>query len=457
MRKETTPEERRTYIGRLYEAYLRNRQVITDSRKAEPGTMFFALKGVHADGNDFVADVLAHGCGAVVTSDRKWAGDPRCFFTTNVTGTLQRLAAFHRSRFDIPVIGVTGSNGKTTTKELTCAVLRTAFRVHATTGNLNNHLGVPLTLLAMPDDTEAAVVEMGASHAGEIAELCRMVRPTHGIVTNVSQAHIGEFGSFETICRTKQALYRSVASRHGMLFVWAEHPLLPGMVAHLHTPKTFYAVNQPFVKGAKGRELRIRHACTAQVLSEEPSLRLRLSDAEGRTADAEMQLVGGYNAPNAAAAAAVGLHFGIPLDRIAGALSAYCPQNNRSQLVRTERNLLWVDCYNANPTSMTLSAESFLRRSEPGKMLILGDMGELGDQAPEAHRQVLEKVSLHGGAEIFTVGPQFAAAAQGLPRVRSFAALEELQELLAAGKPAGRFILLKGSRTARLEKLLELL
>ena len=442
-------------MPRLYDAYLNNRQVVTESGKAGPGTMFFALRGSRFDGNDFVDGVLAQGCRAVVTSDIRRRDTPGCLWVADTLCALQALAAWHRQRIGVPVVGITGSNGKTTTKELVCAVLRTGFGVHATAGNFNNHIGVPLTLLAMPEDAGIAVVEMGANHAGEIAELCRIVQPTHGIVTNVSAAHIGEYGSLETIYRTKRALYASVAARKGVVFAWAGHPLVMKMISHLPVRKVLYSVGEPFVRSSRGRRLAIRYACTAEVVSEEPYLTVNLSDAEGRTVSCATHLIGAYNAPNLAAAACVGLHFGLELRQIAEGISAYVPANNRSQLLRTGRNLLWVDCYNANLTSMALSVKSFLHRSESGKMLILGDMGELGALCDAEHRKVLADIPPQDGLEIWTAGAAFAAAAaaSGRTDVHAFASTEELQAYLRRNLPEGRFILLKGSHSMRLDSL----
>ena len=441
-------------MSRLYNAYLDNRQVVTESAKAVPGTMFFALRGSRFDGNDFVGEVLAQGCRAVVTSDSRWRDTPSCLWVPDTLRALQALAAWHRQRMDVPVMGITGSNGKTTTKELICAVLRTAFRVHATAGNFNNHIGLPLTLLAMPEDAEIAVVEMGANHAGEIAELCRFAQPTHGLVTNVSATHIGEYGSMETIYQTKRALYASVAARKGVIFAWTGHPLVMKMTTHLAVRKAFYGVGQPSVQ-PRGR----RCACTAEVMSEEPYLTVKISDAAGDEVSCATHLIGAYNVANIAAAACVGLHFGLDLRQIAEGISAYVPANNRSQLLRTGRNLLWVDCYNANPTSMALSVQSFLRRSEPDKLLILGDMGELGALADAEHRKMLADIPPQKGLEIWTAGSLFAAAAAAVGRtdVRSFATTEALQAYLRQNPPEGRFVLLKGSHSMRLDLLVECL
>ncbi|MBR3287559.1 MAG: UDP-N-acetylmuramoyl-tripeptide--D-alanyl-D-alanine ligase [Bacteroidales bacterium] len=439
-------------MPRLYSAYLDNRQVVTESSKAVPGTMFFALKGSRFDGNDFVGEVLAQGCRAVVTSDPRWQDAPGCLWVVDTLRALQALAAWHRQRIGVPVIGITGSNGKTTTKELVCAVLRTAFRVHATAGNFNNHIGLPLTLLAMPEDTEIAVVEMGANHAGEIAELCRIAQPTHGIVTNVSATHIGEYGSMETIYQTKRALYASVAARRGVIFAWTGHPLVMKMASHLAVRKEFYGVGHPTMQ-QRGHRL----ACSAEVVSEEPYLTVGISDAAGNGVSCATHLIGAYNVANIAAATCVGLHFGLDLRQIAGGISAYVPANNRSQLLRTGRNLLWVDCYNANPTSMSLSVQSFLHRSEPDKLLILGDMGELGAQADAEHRKMLSDIPPQDGLEIWTAGGLFAAAAATVGRsdVRAFPTTDALQAYLRQNPPEGRFILLKGSHSMRLDRLVE--
>jgi len=437
------------FTDALYDAYLNNKQVITDSRQAAPGTMFFALKGTRADGNAFVADVLARGCRAVVTSDRRWQDEPGCFCTDDVLAALQALAARRRMDFRGPVVGITGSNGKTTTKELTCAVLRTAFRVHATSGNFNNHLGVPLTLLAMPDDTGVAVVEMGANHTGEIAGLCRMVCPTHALVTNVSKAHIGEFGSFEHIVHTKRALYESAAAQHGTLFAWTGHPQVVEMVRDLPGQHVFYGTEAPDEGG-------LVPACRVRVLSEEPALTVEVTPRGGTPRRVPMQLVGGYNAPNVAAAACIGFHFGLSPEQVAEGLASYVPSNNRSQLLETARNLLWVDCYNANPASMALSVASFLRRSEPCKMLILGDMGELGPASAAEHRQVLDAIPA-GQTEVLTVGACFAEAAAGRTGVRSFACTGDLQAFLAQQPVTHHFVLLKGSHSMQLDSLIPLL
>lgn len=431
-------------ISELYDLYTAHPAVTTDSRHIPEGAIFFALRGPSFDGNAFAAEALRKGAALAVVNDPEaipsGTNPGRDYFLVdNVLQTLQELAAMHRTRLGIPILAITGTNGKTTTKELVHAVLSQKYRVYATQGNLNNHIGVPLTLLAMPAGIEFGIVEMGASAPGEIAALCRIAKPDYGIVTNIGKAHLEGFGDEEGVKAAKGELYDRLAADGGVAFVRQDDATLAAMAAQRPTLKT------------------VRYGAEA---------------ADGL----KSQLVGNYNRFNIAAAATIGRHFGVGEKELYGAIRDYAPTINRSQIIRTKNNIVIADCYNANPSSMRASVENFL--AEPlgrrtARVLILGDMLELGEWSAEEHAAVVRLALQGAGAsgaaplpagtatQLLLVGPEFARAVAALPRkpaaTELFASREELLERLRTRPVENALVLLKGSRGIGLEKALEAL
>ena len=435
----------------LYEWFKQCSGVTTDSRDIRPGVMFFALKGERFDGNDFALQALEAGARYAVVDRPTLAGTRvgrggrrRCIVVENVLSSLQQLAAWHRSRFDIPVIGITGTNGKTTTKELVSAVLERRFNTVSTRGNFNNHIGLPLTLLSMDGKTRMCVVEMGASNPGEIALLASLARPTCGIVTNVGHAHLEGFGSFERIKKTKGELYDFLRQSGGLVFYNADNPLLGEMLSARSGLRTLaYGVRH------EGAEV-------LPVTMEEPFLRLRIRP-DGPVA--QTSLMGSYNADNVLAALCVARHFSVPEADALAAVAAYIPQNDRSQLVRTQHNVLIVDAYNANPTSMRTALDSFAASGFPDRTVILGDMLELGAVSEQEHRDIAQR-AMEVAETVFLAGGEFSAASASLQadgRMRLFPDTDALRAFLQENPLSGRTILVKGSHGMHLERLRELL
>ena len=386
--------------------------------------------------NAFARSALEQGCRYAVVDEAQYATDDRFILVDDVLRTLQQLAAHHRRTLGTTIIGITGTNGKTTTKELVAAVLREKYRILYTQGNLNNHIGVPLTLLRLRPEHQLAVVEMGASHPGEIAELCEIARPDYGLITNVGEAHLEGFGSFEGVKQTKAALYAFVAHHGRGAFVNTDNPHLMEMAKALQPDLRV----QPYVPG------------TVTECSPFLHMELQASCALCGAFPVHTRLIGAYNAENVRAAATVGSFFDLTDTQIRHALEHYEPQNNRSQLVRTGRNTLIVDAYNANPVSMEAAIRSFARMEAPHKMLILGEMGELGVQSGEEHRRIMQLIHENGFDHVLLVGGQFQRIAPPYP---CFPDVDALREYLHLHQPDGCCILIKGSRTNRLETVVE--
>ena len=428
----------------LYSHYLAaGGQVSTDSRQPQPGTLFIALNGPSFRGADFAAAALAKGASHAVVNDAELAATDPARYTCvpDPLLALQELARHHRQQCAIPVLAITGSNGKTTTKELLTAVLAQQFRVLATAGNLNNHIGVPLTLLRLrPSEHDFAVIEMGANHQREIAAYCEWALPTHGLITNIVKAHLEGFGGPEGVAKGKGELFDYLAHTRGVAFVNTLDPKLPGLAAAVPTRLTYPGPADTY---------------PATLLAADPALALRLADGT----DVAVQLTGDYNFPNLAAAAAVGLHFGISPQKIAAALAQYNPQNNRSQLLRTAHNDLLLDAYNANPTSMAAALRSFAARPVAAgqtKLVVLGDMFELGDDSAAEHHQLGELLAEISLAALL-IGPEMAAAARAAATARHFATKAEAAAWLRQHPVRGQQVLVKGSRGMALETLVELL
>ena len=430
----------------LYQKYLAcGGRVTTDSRAIAGGEIFFALRGENFDGNDYAAKALESGAAwAVVNDDAELPADARFIRVADPLQTLRDLAIWHRTHVrdgKLPVLGLTGTNGKTTTKNLIAAVLAKKYRVTATKGNLNNDIGVPLSLLSITPDTEIAVIEMGANHPDDIAKLVRVSQPDYGLITNVGRAHLLGFGSFEGVKAAKGELYKWLGSHRGsVIFLNEDDPDLREMAAKQPCHTFGYGI------AAQG----------AQILPAtpgEPFLRIQLGAELIRT-----QLVGAYNATNVLAALAVGDYFGVPRADAIAAIAEFAPDNNRSQMVRTQANTLIVDAYNANPSSMRAALDNFRHVQAPRKLALLGDMRELGEESLAEHQKVVRQ--LRGdGLPACLVGEEFRRALESLEPGDEpwFADSAALAAHLAAHPVRDAVVLVKGSRGIQMEKVLPVL
>lgn len=427
-------------VKEIYSIFQKCTGVTTDSRKCGPGLMFFALKGERFDGNEFVRGALEQGCPYAVMDNAALydAQDPRMILVDNVLNTLQQVAALHRRTLGTTVIGITGTNGKTTTKELTNAVMSTTYNVLCTQGNLNNSIGVPLTVLGLKPEHEYAIVEMGASHPGDIRELVLVSQPDYGLITNVGKAHLLGFGSFEGVKRTKGELYDWLREHGGTAFVNRDNEHLQQMCKGL-----------PLIEyGKPGHEGML---IEGEVLECNPFVKFRWRSAKGEWHIVQTNLIGAYNVDNALAAITIGLKFGVKEQDASDSVADYMPQNNRSQLTETGRNSLVVDAYNANPTSMAAALENFSMIKAQDKMLILGDMRELGEASDAEHRKIVEEIVKYGFTQVWLVGSEFAKAADG-SGFRLFADVDEVNRALETEKVSGKTILIKGSNSIGLTK-----
>ena len=431
-------------IASLYEIFQKHPVVTTDSRDCPAGSLFFALKGESFDGNKFAQSALEQGCAYAVVDEQEYAvdGDDRFIVVDDVLECLQQLARHHRRTLGTRIIGVTGTNGKTTTKELIAAVLSEKYNVLYTQGNFNNHIGVPKTLLRLTPEHDIAVVEMGANHPGEIHTLVNIVEPDCGIITNVGKAHLEGFGSFEGVLHTKGELYDFLRTReNSVVFIDAGNVHLKGIANGLKQ-----------VEYGLGSDERL--TANGEVVECAPFVKLRWRHGGGAWNEVQTQLIGIYNALNMLAASCIGLYFGVSETQISHALAQYKPTNNRSQLTVTQHNHLVVDTYNANPTSMTAALLNFKEMKVPNKMVILGDMRELGSSSREEHQKVVDLLSTIDLDEVWLVGDEFGAIPGDY---RKFHDVQEVKAALAQHSPEQRYILIKGSNSMRLFELPELL
>jgi UDP-N-acetylmuramoyl-tripeptide--D-alanyl-D-alanine ligase len=425
-------------IHKLYQKYRESGKVSTDTRQIAPGSVFFALKGDTFNANEFAAEALSKGASLAVVDEAKYAVDERYFLVENSLLALQELARYHRGQLKIPVVGLTGSNGKTTSKELLNAVLSRKYKTYATKGNLNNHIGVPLTLLAIDNSVEIAIVEMGANHVGEIALLCSIANPTHGLITNIGKAHIGTFGGFENIIRAKSELYQHLITTHGQVFINSENEILSNMAKRFAKP-LFYP--------AKGDYYH------CELLASDPFLRIKAESGEAITT----QLVGGYNFENAAAALCIGKFFGVDSAQANQAVAAYAPGNMRSQILKKGSNTIILDAYNANPSSMTAAIENLAGMKGEKKVAILGDMFELEQEAEAEHRAIGKLLKLKNFSQVYLCGKLMKSAQQELPSALLFEKKEDLMAELKRNPVSGSTILVKASRGIGLETIVEVL
>ncbi len=432
----------------LYQTYLAHPRVRIDSRLVEPDDLFVALPGERVDGNSFAATALASGAAFAIVDDPAVVvdNDDRYLLVADSLTALQELASRHRAAFRTPVLAITGSNGKTTTKELVAAVMSRQYRVHATPGNYNNHIGLPLTILGTPPDTEFLILEMGANHQGEIAELCRIGRPTHGIVTNVGDAHLEGFGGRAGVRKGKGELYDFLAANRGVALVNADEEWLPAMAAGVARRVTYQDSDNPTPEVVN---------MEIQTLATHPNIEVRFLSAAGAQVQCSLQLAGRHNLQNAKTAIAVGKYFKVAAAEIVAGLSGYRPANHRSQsLVHGGVDFLW-DAYNANPSSVAAALLDFSGHERPAnrRVVLLGEMLELGEAGAAAHRRVVLRAG-QVARTVILVGPAMEAAAREFERPW-FPSVSALREWFWKQDWAGQTVLVKGSRGNKLERLLD--
>ncbi|MDO9039306.1 MAG: UDP-N-acetylmuramoyl-tripeptide--D-alanyl-D-alanine ligase [Lutibacter sp.] len=417
-------------IAQLYQLYSQTYLVDTDTRKIRKGSMFFCLKGDNFNGNEFAEEALKKGAIYVVIDEEKYQTNPNAILVENVLETLQKLANFHRKHLSIPVISLTGSNGKTTTKELINAVLSKKYLTAATTGNLNNHIGVPLTLLSMTPKTEIGIVEMGANHLKEIAFLCKIAEPDFGLITNFGKAHLEGFGSIEGVVKAKSELYDFLRLKNKTVFINTDDELQVKQSAGINAIEfsnkiiKFMEAN-PFVK------------------------------VEFKNTLIESNLIGKYNYNNIAVAVAVGDHFNVAETDIKMAIKNYIPANNRSQIIQKGSNKIILDAYNANPTSMQAALENFAQLKDENKVVFLGDMFELGKESMAEHEKIANLVASYHFSKVFLIGKAFSAT--GAKNAFVSESFESFKNSINYSNINNATILIKGSRGMALERVLDLL
>ncbi|SIS49603.1 UDP-N-acetylmuramoyl-tripeptide--D-alanyl-D-alanine ligase [Belliella pelovolcani] len=428
-------------IQSLYTHFLQSTGVSTDTRKIDQGNIFFALKGPNFNANSFAAQALEMGASLVVVDDPAVviAGDLRYFLCEDVLSTLQALALHHRRQLNIPIIGLTGSNGKTTSKELLHAVLKQKFKTSATVGNLNNHIGVPLTLLAIEEETEIAIVEMGANKQGDIKELCDIAEPTHGFITNIGKAHLEGMGGPEGVLKTKTELFQHLRAHKGTVFINSQDPILSNMAKRFENPVLY---------PAKG------DYCEVEFVDANPFVRFKVEGSEDSYLSS---MIGAYNFGNIATAITLGKFFGVSIEKAVQAIVNYKPSNMRSQLVEKRSNLIILDAYNANPSSMEVAIKTFGEMTgKKHKMIILGDMYELGDSTQAEHEKLGELVSQYDFDKICFAGKHTQAALAKAPmKALYFPDPFSFRNWLQDSKLEDHLILIKGSRGMKLEGLVD--
>jgi len=428
----------RKTLEEIYSIFLKNRNISTDSRQILPGCLFFALKGENFNGNKYAQKALDEGASYAIIDDKAYDG-PACILVDDVLVTIQNLANMHRRNLNIPVLAITGSNGKTTTKELVNAVLSQKYKVTATKGNLNNHIGVPLTILGVTDETQIAIIEMGANHQKEIEHLCNIAEPTHGMITNIGKAHLGGFGGYEGVIKAKSELYAWLRASGGKAFVNAENSLLMELTTGID--RTLYGTEENVF--ARGKIRENNDMLTISWITEIGTISI------------ETNLAGNYNFENAMAAICTGMFFKVPIAEIKTAICSYFPSNSRSQVMKTAKNDLILDAYNANPTSMQAAIENLRVVKAMHKMVILGDMRELGDESLTEHSSIVKLIHESDFDRAILVGPDFKEVARDL--FTCFLTSDEACEYLKTQNITGYTILVKGSRGIKMENVLEAL
>lgn len=425
-------------IKSIYSLFVKEPIITTDSRKKCKGGLFFALKGESFNGNTFAHIALENGASYAIIDEEEFNSNERFILVDNVLETLQKLAHYHRNQFTFPVIGITGTNGKTTTKELVNTVLSQKYKTVCTKGNLNNHIGVPLTILSIPLDTEFAIIEMGANHPLEIAELCKIADPDYGIISSIGKAHLEGFGSFENIIKTKKELFDHILSKNGTVFVNHDDELITDISSNLHC--IYYGKSD-------------KDFCKGEFIESNPFVNIAIFENGIKTV-INSQMIGSYNTSNMLAAACVGKKFGLSISEIKTALENYTPDNNRSQLKRTDKNTLLLDAYNANPSSMEASISNFKTLKAENKIVILGEMRELGDISDSEHEKLYNQVKSYDFEHVYLVGKWNS---NNDKNISIFENTQSLISFLSLTKIEGKTILIKGSRGNKLETIVEYL
>lgn len=430
-------------IEKLYDIYLNHPTICTDTRAIQQDCLFFALKGDKFDANTFALRALEAGAAYAIVDDATFATDDRCVLVDDVLSTLQALARHHRSQMNIPVIGLTGSNGKTTTKELINAVLSTKYKTYATKGNLNNHIGVPLTLLAIGKDVEIAIVEMGANHKKEIEFLCSIAQPTHGLITNIGHAHLEGFGGFEGVKIGKAELYKWLATTKGYTFIYKDNTILIELIQNTGLHEVIFYGTDP------------TNPISGALEKSDPYLVVAWSKA-GKQYQTKTNLTGSYNFENILGAISIADFFGVSPTEINQGLMTYQPKNNRSQLTQTAYNQVICDFYNANPSSMEAALKNLAALTADKKVAIIGDMFEMGEESPAQHDSIAAVATGMDNIEVIFIGKDFYAYKEKY-KGHFFLSPKDAESYLQNTPVRNSLVLLKGSRGMALEQLLPLL
>lgn len=418
----------------LYQHYLKAGQISTDTRQIAPGSIFFALKGPKYNANAFAEEALAKGASYAVVDEREFVTNHQTIFVEDALTALQQLARHHRDQLKIPVIGLTGSNGKTTSKELVNAVLSKKFKTLATKGNLNNHIGVPLTLLAIDPSVEIAIIEMGANHVGEIAMLSAICNPTHGFITNIGKAHIGTFGGFENIIRGKSELYHHLIKEDGVVFINSQNPILSNMAKRFKKPLFYPAIGDYY---------------HCDLVSTDPYIKILTEEG----VEINTQMIGSYNFENMAVALCIGKFFGVESRKANQAIAEYVQGNMRSQIIHKGTNTIILDAYNANPSSMQAAIESLAEMRAEKKVAIVGDMYELEEEAEQEHRALGKLLKEKKLDSVYLCGKLIAAAKDEFQSAHYFESTKLLMDELRENPVMNSTILIKASRGMGLEEI----
>lgn len=426
-----------TSITDIYCLYKTHPNICTDTRNIIKNCIFFCLKGDNFNGNTFATEALEKGAAYAIVDEKDYILNNQCIYVSDVLETLQSLALHHRQQLTIPVIGITGSNGKTTTKELVKVVLSKKYNVFATHGNLNNHIGVPLSLLSINKEVEIAVVEMGANHPHEIDFLCKIALPTMGLITNIGKAHLEGFHTINAIIETKTALYKSVKQANGKVFVNMDDPLL------LHEASDIPAITYGMHAEANYKGKILADEWTCKVLLPESNTIITT------------QLIGNYNFHNIMAAIAIGNYFNVPISDMQDSLSSYQPTNSRSQIIKKGSNTIILDTYNANPSSMEMALENFATIKNKNKIIILGDMKELGTASLTEHQHIVDLIRKEDFSDVYLIGPEFALTKTS--SYKTFTSFEDASRFVKERKIQDSILLIKGSRSMKMERFLDLI
>jgi UDP-N-acetylmuramoyl-tripeptide--D-alanyl-D-alanine ligase len=423
-------------IEQLYQLYLKHPSVQTDTRKLKPGDLYFALKGEQFNGNRFSLEALEKGAVAAIVDEEVGQENPSIIRVEDVLQTLQDLAKYHRLQLNIPFLAITGSNGKTTTKELVHAVLSSHYKTSTTEGNLNNHIGIPLTILKVPNDAEIAVIEMGANHQKEIASYCTYTLPTHGLINNVGKAHLEGFGGIEGVKKGKGELYDYIRNSGGTIFINTDFEYLAEMSKGISNMISYGSANA---------------TTTGKIKQTDPFLSVEITSLH-QPVLLHTQLVGDYNLPNVLAAVSIGNYFKVPFEKIKSAIENYTPSNSRSQLIVRDRNKIILDAYNANPSSMKAAIENFANMKGENKIVMLGAMAELGEESQAEHRNIISLLQKYHWDFVSLVGGDFLKIDHPY---QQFENSSEAAQWFKSQEFANKHILIKGSRSMKMEKILE--